>query len=155
MKELLSVGFIWLHLLATVVWLGGMAFILLVALPSARKAVGEDAGKVMGEVTRRFTPLANGSILLLLLSGLALLVTTGGFSEVVLRVGADTAMVIKLLLFLLMAAVHFYRGKVLAPRIARTPPEQGKATLQRFSLNLVRVNLVAGVAVLLLCAVVG
>jgi uncharacterized membrane protein len=25
MKEVLSVGFIWIHLLATVVWLGGMA----------------------------------------------------------------------------------------------------------------------------------
>jgi uncharacterized membrane protein len=155
MKELLSVGFIWLHLLATVVWLGGMAFILSVALPSSRKALGDDAGRVMGEVTRRFTPLANGSILLLFLSGLALLATTGGFSEVVLRGGRDTAMVFKLLLFLLMAAVHFYRSKVLAPRIARTPPEEGKATLQKLSLNLVKVNLVAGLAVLLLSAVAG
>jgi len=154
MKEILSVGFIWLHLLATVVWLGGMAFTLSVAIPSARTAVGEDAGKVMGEVTRRFTPLANGSILLLLLSGLALLANTGGFSETMLRGGGSAAMAIKLLLFLLMASVHFYRGKVLAPRIARTPPEQGKAALQRLSLNLVRVNLIAGVAVLLLCAVV-
>ena len=127
MKDVLSVGLIWFHLLAAVVWLGGIAFILSVAIPAARKAVGEDAGKVMGEVTRRFTPLANGSILLLLLSGLALLATTGGFTEVVLRGGGDTAMVFKLLLFLLMAAVHFYRGKVLAPQIARTPPEQGKA----------------------------
>jgi uncharacterized membrane protein len=61
----------------------------------------------------------------------------------------------KLLLFLLMAAVHFYRGKVLAPRIARTPPEEGKANLQKLSLNLVKVNLVAGLAVLLLSAVAG
>ena len=155
MKEVLSVGFIWIHLLATVVWLGGMAFILLVAIPSARRAVGEDAAKVMGEVTRRFTPLANGSILLLLLSGLALLAMTGSFSEPVLLSGRGTAIVFKLLLFLLMAAVHFYRGKVLAPRIARTPPEQGKASLQKLSLNLVKVNLLAGLAVLLFSAVAG
>lgn len=153
MKELLSVGFIWLHLLATIVWLGGMAFILSVAIPSARKALGDDAGKVMGEVTRRFTPLANGSILLLLGSGLALLAVEG-FSTGTLRGGRDTAMAIKLLLFLLMAVVHFYRGKVLAPRIARTPPEQGKARLQSLSLNLVRVNFAAGLAVLLLSTVV-
>jgi uncharacterized membrane protein len=155
MKEVLSVGFIWIHLLATVVWLGGMAFILLVAIPSARRAVGEDAAKVMGEVTRRFTPLANGSILLLLLSGLALLAMTGSFSEPVLLSGRGTVIVFKLLLFLLMAAVHFYRGKVLAPRIARTPPEQGKASLQKLSLNLVKVNLLAGLAVLLFSAVAG
>ena len=155
MKEVLSVGFIWIHLLATVVWLGGMAFILLVASPSARRAVGEDAAKVMGEVTRRFTPLANGSILLLLLSGLALLAMTGSFSEPVLLSGRGTVIVFKLLLFLLMAAVHFYRGKVLAPRIARTPPEQGKASLQKLSLNLVKVNLLAGLAVLLFSAVAG
>jgi uncharacterized membrane protein len=155
MKEVLSVGFIWIHLLATVVWLGGMAFILLVAIPSSRRAVGEDAAKVMGEVTRRFTPLANGSILLLLLSGLALLAMTGSFSEPVFLSGRGTGIVFKLLLFLLMAAVHFYRGKVLAPRIARTPPEQGKASLQKLSLNLVKVNLIAGLAVLLFSAVAG
>ena len=42
-------------------WLGGITFILLVAIPSTRQVLQGEAGKVMGEVTRRFTPLANFS----------------------------------------------------------------------------------------------
>lgn len=154
MKELLSVALIWTHLVATVVWLGGMIFILWVAIPAARKALGADAGTLMGEVARTFTPLANGSILLLLLSGLALMAVEGFFGGALLSgVGLVTAF--KLLLFLAMAAVHFYRGKVLAPRIARAGSDQERAGLQKLSLVLVKANLAAGLAVLLLSAAIG
>lgn len=154
MKELLSVALVWTHLIAAVVWLGGMVFILRVAIPAARKALGADAGKLMGEVTRRFTPLANGSILLLLLSGLALMAVEG-FSGGNFQSGGGLVTAFKLLLFLAMAAVHFYRGKVLAPRIVRAGSEQERTGLQKFSLALVKANLTAGLAVLLLSAMIG
>jgi uncharacterized membrane protein len=153
MKELLSVALVWTHLVAAVVWLGGMVFILRVAIPAARKTLGTDAGKLMGEITRRFTPLANGSILLLLLSGLALMAVEG-FPGGTLRSGGGLATGFKLLLFLAMAAVHLYRGKVLAPRIAGAGSDQERAGLQRLSLALVRANLAAGLTVLLLTAVI-
>jgi uncharacterized membrane protein len=52
MREILPVALIWFHLTATVIWLGGIAFILLVALPSARQALRGEAGGLMGEITR-------------------------------------------------------------------------------------------------------
>jgi len=154
MREILSVAFMWLHLTATIIWLGGIAFILLVALPSARQVLRGEAGGLMGEVTRRFTPMANFSILFLLLSGIFHMAINGNFSGEVLSGGHGTAMTLKILLFLLMAGVHFYRGKVLAPRITKTQSDGEKARLQKLSLNLVWLNLGSGLAVLLLSAII-
>ena len=155
MREILLVAFMWLHLTATIVWLGGIAFILLVALPSARQILRGEAGGLMGEVTRRFTPLANLSIVFLLFSGIFLMAINGNISGEVLKGGHGTAMLLKILLFMLMVGVHFFRGKVLAPRIAKTQLDGEKARLQKLSLNLVWFNFGSGLAVLLLSAVVG
>jgi uncharacterized membrane protein len=154
MRELLTVSFMWLHLLATIIWLGGIAFILLVTIPAARNVLRGEAGGLMGEVSRRFTPLANYSIVLLLLTGIFLMAINGNISGEVLKGGQGTAMLFKILLFLLMAGVHFYRGKVLTPRIAKTPADGEKAMLQKFSLNLVWLNFGLGLTVLLLSAFV-
>lgn len=155
MKELLSVTLMWLHLTATIVWLGGIAFILLVAIPSARQVLRGEAGGLMGEVTRRFTPMANISIFFLLLTGIILMAINGNISGEVLKGWRGTALLFKILLFLLMAGVHFFRGKVLAPRIAKTQSDGEKARLQKLSLNLVWLNFGSGLAVLLLSAYVG
>lgn len=155
MRELLSVTFILVHLTATMVWLGGIAFILLVAIPSARQILGGDAGKLIGEIGKRFTPMANLSIFFLLLTGIFLMAINGTISGEALKGGSGTAMLLKCLLFLVMAGVHFFRGKVLAPRIAKTQSDGAKARLQKLSLNLVWLNFGSGLAVLLLSASVG
>ena len=155
MRDLLSAVFMWFHLTATIVWLGGITFILLVAIPSARQVLRGEAGGVMGEVTRRFTPMANFSILFLFLSGIILMAINGYISGDFLKGERGTAMLLKILLFLLMAGVHFFRGKVLAPRIAKTQSDGEKVRLQKLSLNLVWLNFGTGLAVLLLSAFVG
>ena len=155
MREILSVVFMWLHLTATIIWLGGIAFILLVAIPSARLVLRGETGGLMGEVTRRFTPMANLSILFLFLSGIFLMAINNNIFGETLKEGQGTAMLLKILLFLLMAGVHFFRGKVLAPRIAKAQSDGEKTRLQKLSLNLVWMNLGSGLAVLLISALVG
>ncbi len=61
-----------LHILGTVVWIGGILMTLLVILPSTKAALESApvAGKMMKEVAKRFTPLANLSILLLIATGI-------------------------------------------------------------------------------------
>ena len=152
MREVLSVALIWFHLTATIVWLGGIAFILLVALPSARQVLRVEAGGLMAEITRRFTPMVNLSILLLLLSGILLMAINNNISGEVLKGVHGTAMLFKLLLFLMMVWVHYFRGKVLTPRIAKTQLDGEKARLQKLSLNLVWLNFGFGLVVLLLAA---
>lgn len=155
MRELLSVTFIWIHLAATVVWLGGITFILLVAIPSARQVLGGDAARLIGEIGKRFTPMANISIFSLLLTGIIMMAVNGSIPGEALKGGRGTGMLFKVLLFLLMVGIHFFRGKVLAPRIAKTQSDGEKARLQKLSLNLVWLNFGSGLAVLLLSASVG
>ena len=60
-----------IHVIGTVVWIGGILMTLLVILPSSKAAL-ESApmvGKLMKEVAKRFTPLANISILMLIATG--------------------------------------------------------------------------------------
>ena len=76
----------------------------------------------------------------------------GNITGDALKGGHGTAMLLKILLFMLMVGVHFFRGKVLAPRIAMTQSDGEKARLLKLSLNLVWLNLGAGLTVLLLSA---
>lgn len=151
MKESILLISLWLHLLAAVIWIGGIATILFVVLPSARTALGGETAKLMGTVSKRFTPMANISIFLLVVTGIVMILlnrqapwtgTTG--------IAWSFPFVIKLLLILIMIMVHFYRNLVLAPKIARTLSEAQKGSLQRFSLSLVKANFSMGLVVLFL-----
>jgi uncharacterized membrane protein len=155
MKETFLVLSYWLHVLAAVIWVGGIASILFVVLPSARKVLGGEAANLMKEVSGKFTPMANLSIVLLIVTGLALLWwdnRPAGFGE------SDNAWTfpfgLKLILASMMILIHLYRNRVLAPKIARTTSEPSKTSLQRLSLILVKMNLIIGIAVLLLSSMV-
>ncbi len=154
MRELILAIFYWLHLLATVIWIGGITFILFIAIPSSKQVLGAEAGKLMGEISKRFTPLANYSIIFLIITGIALT----GFNKQFSGTGTfgnnwTLVMILKHVIVLVMIAIHFYRGLLLMPKIGRTELSTKKKSLQKISLNLVKVNLFFGVLVLLLSAI--
>jgi uncharacterized membrane protein len=150
MKELIIACY-WIHLVATVLWIGGILFIIFIAIPSSKQVLGAESGKLMGEISKRFTPLANYSIVLLFVSGIVLAGLNKQFSVVrTLESNWTMALTLKLVLFFSMTAIHFYRGLVLAPKIMRTATQTEKAALQNLSINLVKVNLTLGFSVLLL-----
>lgn len=150
MREIILAISYWLHLIATVIWIGGITFILFVAIPSAKQILGAEAGKLMGEISKRFTPLVNYSIILLIVTGVAL----ADFMNREFWNSWTLVLTVKHVLVLGMVAVHFYRGLILAPRIARTEPASAKASLQKLSLNLVKVNFYLGLLVLFLSRII-
>ncbi len=155
MRELILVTFYWLHLLATVIWIGGITFILFIAIPSSKQVLGADAGKLMGEISKRFTPLANYSIIFLIVTGIALTGFNKQFSGIGIFENSWTlVLVLKHILVLGMVVVHFYRGLVLSPKIVKTTSVTEKATLQKLSLNLVKVNFSLGLLTLLLSGII-
>lgn len=155
MLELMIGTIHWAHLLATVTWIGGIIFILFIAIPSSRQVLGADAGKLMGDISKRFTPLANYSIALLAVSGAGLAVLNKQYPGIGLYENKwSSVLLIKLMFVLCMVAVHFYRGLILAPAIGRTTSDGRKKSLQRLSLNLVWANLVLGVLVLFLSGII-
>jgi uncharacterized membrane protein len=143
-----------LHLFATVVWIGGMFMILLVILPSA-KATLESApmiGGLMKEITKRFSPMANISIVVLIITGIATVIYDKNFTN-----SLDFSnrwlltMFLKHIIAAFMMIIHFYRGLLLIPKIGKLSA-QGEDSrvigLQKFSLNLVKTNLAFGIIIL-------
>ena len=150
MKELILITFYWLHLLATVVWIGGIIFILFIAIPSSKQVLGAEAGKLMGEISKRFTPLANYSIFLLVITGVALAGFNKQFSGIRLfENNWINVLSLKCILVFGMVIIHFYRGLILTRKIGKTESASEKASLQKLSLNLVKVNFGFGMLVLL------
>lgn len=152
MKSVSLLALNWLHLLATVIWIGGITFVLFIAIPSAKELLGSDAGKIMGIISRKFTLYANYSILLLITTGIAITALDGGFpGNKSTNLNLAGIFIFKHVAVLSMVAIHFFRGLVLAPKIKEAKPEKQPA-MQSLSLNLVKVNFVLGLGVLFLSA---
>ena len=155
MRELILVTSYWIHLVATVLWIGGITFILFIAIPSSKQVLGADAGKLMGEIAKRFTPLANYSIAFMIITGIALAglnKESSGFE--ILKNNWTMVLTLKHILVFGMIVIHFYRGLVLTPKIKRTASDTDKATLQKLSINLVKVNFGLGMLILLLSGII-
>ncbi len=61
------------HVLAVVVWIGGVWFVTMVVLPAMRKKPSDQWLAEFNAVERRFAPQARVAVLLVLLSGLYIL----------------------------------------------------------------------------------
>lgn len=59
-----------IHLLMTVLWIGGMLFMHFVLNPALATINPAEAGKLMGSIAKRFTIIAWSSTILLLVTGL-------------------------------------------------------------------------------------
>lgn len=148
-----------LHISATVVWIGGLVMTLLVILPGSKTALDSTllVGKLMKEVGQRFTPLANMSILILIFSGLILLYANRDLTSFGDLAKSGSILVFcKLVVVAVMVCIHFYRGLVLNQKIIRSAAQANDAQtagLRKFSLDLVKINLMLGIAVLFFSAV--
>jgi len=157
MNGLLLAVTTWVHLLSTVVWIGGIYFILYVALPSAKQAI-EQPGKIMGPISKRYVPMANASIILIIASGIVMSLASHNYADLAkLSSLWEQPLLVKVLIVLLMASIHFYRGLILTPRITRLTSEgshaEQTAKLQSFSLRLVKVNFILGIVVLFVTSI--
>jgi uncharacterized membrane protein len=156
-----------LHLLATVVWIGGIMMILLVILPGAKESL-ESASmvrKLMKDITKRFTPMANISILVLIVTGIVIVNYEQNFTGFLDFTNPwNAVMFMKHFLVALMVIIHFYRGLILNPKIGRlsskliesqgeSPLSSRVTRLQKFSLDLVNANLVLGMIVLIMTGI--
>ena len=57
------------HLLATVVWIGGMFYMDLILMPSITKIDPGESGKLMGIIAKKFTITAWSAIIVLIITG--------------------------------------------------------------------------------------
>ncbi|MEW5987437.1 MAG: hypothetical protein AB1791_12455 [Chloroflexota bacterium] len=157
----LLVASYWLHLLATVVWLGGLVVMSLVAWPAVRRRVLTP--EVWAELQRRLTPLTNTSLVILLITGFIQMTADPnyeGFLQV--RTLWAQAILVKHLAFLGMVGLAAVMQWRIQPALARlsllaaTKPQLAAAEREKLTqreLHLLRWNLLCAAAVLLCTAV--
>ena len=142
----------WLHLLATIVWLGGLAMLALIIWPLAG-----DALTLLERIERRFRPYVNGSLAVLFITGMIQMTADPNY-EGFLVVDSlwSGAMAIKHVLFGGMLLLSVWIQVRTLPGIERAQIlkdeegiAQGFVRLRRF----VTLDLAAGVIVLLMTAI--
>jgi uncharacterized membrane protein len=151
----------WLHLLATVIWLGGLALMALVAWP----AVGRNllSREQWASLQQRFTPWANASLIVLLITGFLQMTGDANYTGF-LQVDSlwAQAILIKHIAVGGMILIGGYVQWRVHPALGRLAllaekrPELAAAerdSLNRQELRLIRLNLVCAAAILLFTAV--
>lgn len=137
--EIANIIVLWLHYLATVMWIGGMAFNLLVLRPSM-VAIDQNQRPVLGaRVLKCFIIFAWLSIAILILTGISI--------EDFLNTGYGIVLLSKHAVTLMMVLIVAWISFVLSARLAPFAPKPETI------LFLVKTNLSLGVLVLLLTAI--
>ena len=151
----------WLHMLATVFWIGGLATLSILVLPAARKALGiTDYANLLMGIRRKLDPLGWFSLVVLLGTGMFQMSANPNYQGI-LAVNNQwaIAILIKHIVFLLMAGISAYLTWGIIPKLSRLAIRQteGQDTPEAISLRhrealLMRINLVLGAVVLALTA---
>lgn len=152
----------WLHMLATVVWIGGLSTLALLVLPAARQALDNASyASLLSKVRRRLDPL--GWLCLVLLAGTGMFQMSANPNYVGF-LGFNSrwavALLLKHLLFLGMTGIAAYLTWGLLPKLHRLVLRQshGQDTpeaqrLWKQEATLLRINLILGALILALTAV--
>jgi uncharacterized membrane protein len=149
---------VYLHILAAIVWIGGMLFLGLVVVPATRGLPPPERGRLFVAVGRRFRAVGWVAIAVLLVTGVVNLrergVTWHAFTSGQLwdsRFGQILA--VKLALVAIMIALSLFHDFVLGPRLTRVLTHPGPdaalaaANLRRRTSWLARLSTLLGLLV--------
>lgn len=151
----------WIHLLATIVWLGGITMMIIVAWPALQQG-SLDTNQWLN-LQRRFLPWINASLVILLVTGFYQMTSDPNYTGFLSVDSAWAwAILLKHIAFGAMVIVTVTVQAYLYPAMSRlsllaekrpglAAAEQEK--LQRHEIRLLRLNLLCAVAVLFFTAV--
>ena len=140
-----------LHVLAVVVWVGGMAFALFVLRPGLAALAPPQRITVLATVFARFLPLVGGAILVIVASGAAMLLALPSLR------GLGWGLHVMTGVGVVMIVVYAVLWLRLNPRLQRAAAAQdwpGAAAVAESMRRAVLLNLVLGIVVIV-AAIVG
>lgn len=157
-KTILAISYFF-HLIATVVWIGGLVTMTLLVVPIARRTLTEQPAleRFLLAIRRRFIPLTNFSLVVLIFTGLIQL-TGDSHYDGVLQFTNDWTKIILLKhiavggMLLCGLAMQFWlapaleRAQLLAERGKSDPQEETR--LRRREVQLTWMNVALGILVL-------
>ncbi|MBT3190533.1 MAG: hypothetical protein HN736_07825 [Anaerolineae bacterium] len=147
----------WLHMLATVIWLGSLSAVTLLVLPAARRSLDAiSQSKLLEAIQRRLDPLGWFSLALLLLTGMFQMSANPNYDGFLAFSGLwATSILVKHIFFLLMIFVSAAQTWWLLPNIQRAMLRQQKlgdeteiASLRKRETLLLNLNLILAILIL-------
>ena len=148
----------WIHLLTTIMWLGGLSTMGLIALPAWKQQSISDNQWL--DLQKRMLPWVNGSMALLWISGFIQMTNSEHYSGfLVIDSTWAWAMVLKHVAVIVMTVVGLYVQLRIYPDMERLALLQSQQKGQREKplvereIGLLRINLVCAVVVLFFTAV--
>lgn len=149
-----------LHLMATVIWIGGMMVLVLVVYPLQRRAESEQWQPLLDALAMRFRPIGNFCLLVLLMTGVVQTTEDANYGGLLNFDSAwSRAILGKHIAFLAMIGVVVFLQLGLAPMLERAQLLEKKGIandlpqLRRREQRLTQINLFLGVLVLLFTAI--
>jgi uncharacterized membrane protein len=144
--EIINIIMLWLHYFATVMWIGGMAFNLLVLRPSMI-VIDQNQRPILGtKVLKRFIIFAWSSISVLVLTGISITYSHIAFEDI-LSTSYGIVLLGKQIVTLIMVLIVAWVSFVLSAKLASFAPKPNTVLI------LVKTNLFLGLFVLLLSAI--
>lgn len=156
----LLVASYWVHLLATVVWLGGIALMAFIAWPALRQ--GTLSSNQWFQLQKRFLPWVNAALVVLLITGFVQMTNDENYHGFL---AVDSiwawAMLLKHIAYAGMVALTAWLQFMLYPAMARlallmeTQPEVAAAERDKLAareIRYLRLNVLAAMLVLLFTA---
>jgi uncharacterized membrane protein len=149
--------FYWVHMLATVLWIGGLSVLLILILPLANRTLSADSKALFYEqIQRRFDLISWFSLILLIVTGMFQMSASPnyeGFFSISNRWAM--AILVKHILFGGMILVNTILSLGVLPGLKRVALKQRKgvnapeaAHLQRREILLLRINFLLGLLIL-------
>ena len=149
-----------LHMVATVIWIGGLVFLAFLAVPLLSRLPAAEREAARHASARRFAPVAWLCLAVFVVTGLTQMSANPGYAGLlVVRNAWSAAILVKHLVVAVMAAVLAYQTWVLYPRLERialgfdAQRVVKQARWRRLDLHLLRLSAVLGLLVLLLTAI--
>lgn len=152
----------WLHMLATIAWIGSLVTLSILVLPSARQALDAKAyANWINHLRRRLDPLGWISLILLVATGLFQMSANPNYQGfLALNNRWAVAILVKHLIFLLLVGTSAYLTWGVIPKLQRAAmlANHGRdasqaAYWQKREASLLRLNLVLGVFILAFTAI--
>jgi putative copper resistance protein D len=107
------------HLLSSMIWVGGTVALVFVGVPAIRRLEGEARATAMRGLGRRWRPLGWSAMGVAILSGLWLTDRHGGFHSAALSTDFDRTLILKSVLVALLCVGALIHDYVLGPRLQR------------------------------------
>lgn len=147
------------HLIATIVWIGGLVILTIMVLPEARRVLGTNPEfySLLARLRKRFTPLSNLSLVVLIVTGLVQMAGDSNYDGVLQFTNEWSRVILYkhiavLGMFVCGLALQYWvvpsleRATMLAERHKGDPAELDR--LRTRETRLTWVNLILGVLVL-------